>query len=217
MNGYYPMSVNIVPIKTEHIQQVVDVHMQAFPDFFLTFLGPRFLREFYASFSYEPTGIGFVAEDNEGGGIVGVVVGPLVPQGYFKRLLIKRWWAFCLASIGAVLKRPAVVKRLFRALFYRGESPPGPQRSLLSSIAVSPKVQGRGIGQALVERWVEEVKRRGHIGCYLTTDANDNDKINNFYQKLGWKIESTYTTPEGRVMNRYILDLPEKNERTGNE
>jgi ribosomal protein S18 acetylase RimI-like enzyme len=71
-------------------------------------------------------------------------------------------------------------------------------------------VQGRGIGRALVERWVEEVKRRGYTGCYLTTDANDNDKINNFYRKLGWKIESTYTTPEGRLMNRYILDLDGK-------
>jgi ribosomal protein S18 acetylase RimI-like enzyme len=204
------MGISIVPIKPEHIQQVVDIHVQAFPDFFLTFLGPKFLREFYDSFSSESTGIGFVAEDDETSGAVGVVVGPLIPEGYFKRLLIKRWWAFCLASISAILKRPVVVKRLLRALFYRGEPPQGAQRSLLSSIAVSPKVQGRGIGRALVERWVEEVKRRGYAGCYLTTDANDNDKINNFYRKLGWKIESTYATPEGRLMNRYILDFDGK-------
>jgi hypothetical protein len=63
-----------------------------------------------------------------------------------------------------------------------------------------------------VERWVEEVGRRGGTGCYLTTDAKNNNKVNNFYQKLGWKIESTYTTPEGRVMNRYIFDLPQNAE-----
>jgi len=209
------MDFNIVAIKAAHIQQIVDVHMQSFPNFFLTFLGPKFLREFYQSFLYDSAGIGFVAEDAQTGDALGVIVGPLVPDGYFKRLLKRRWWAFCLASTIAILKRPIIIKRLFRALFYRGESPSGSQRALLSSIAISPQSQGHGIGQALVRRWVEEVEHRGYSGCYLTTDANNNDKINSFYQKLGWKIESTYKTSEGRVMNRYILDLPEEAKKDG--
>ena len=28
-----------------------------------------------------------------------------------------------------------------------------------------------------------------------------------FYQKIGWKIEATYQTPEGREMNRYTYDF----------
>lgn len=209
------MAFNIVTIKNAHIQQIVDIHMQAFPEFFLAFLGPKFLREFYKSFLYDSAGIGFVAEDAETGGVIGAIVGPLVPDGYFKRLLKRRWWAFCFASVTAILKRPIIIKRLFRALFYRGESPSGPQRALLSSVAVSPQVQGHGIGQALVKRWVEEVQRRGGSGCYLTTDADNNEKVNSFYQKLSWKIESTYKTSEGRVMNRYVLDLPKKAKKDG--
>ena len=201
------MAIIITPLENKHLDKVVEVHMKAFPEFFLTFLGPRFLREFYKSFIYDNTGIGFVAKDSSTGSILGAVVGPLVPGGYFKRLLKKRWYAFCLASVSAILKRPTVIKRLFRALFYRGEAPSGPQRALLSSIAVSPDVQGQGVGQALVKKWVEEVQRRGGTGCFLTTDARNNDRINVFYQKLGWKIESSYTTPEGRIMNRYVLDF----------
>jgi ribosomal protein S18 acetylase RimI-like enzyme len=144
--------------------------------------------------------------------VLGAIVGPFVPTGYFKRLLRKRWYAFCLASTAAVLKRPTIIKRLFRALFYRGEAPAGQQRALLSSVAVSPKAQGQGIGQALVKRWVNEVRRCGGTGCYLTTDVENNEKVNSFYQNLGWRIESTYTTPEGRMMNRYIFDLPQKSE-----
>ena len=211
----HPIAFNIVAIKSTHIQQIVDVHMQAFPNFFLTFLGPRFLKEFYSSFTYDSAGIGFVAEDAETGEVIGAIVGPLIPEGYFKRLLKKRWWAFCLASISAVIKKPAVVKRLFRAVFYRGEAPTGNKRALLSSIAISPDYQNKGIGKILVERWMEEVRKRGALGCFLTTDADNNDKINCFYQRLGWKIESTYTTPEGRVMNRYVLDLPEKAKKDG--
>lgn len=204
------MAFEIVKIKAQHIGQVVDVHMKAFPKFFLTFLGPRFLKEFYGSFIYDQAGIGFVAVDTANGDVLGVVVGPFVPAGYFKRLLKKRWYAFCLASITAVLKKPAIIGRLFRAVFYRGEAPSGPVRALLSSIAVSPQTQGQGVGQALVKRWVEEVEHRGGTGCFLTTDALDNEGTNRFYQKLGWQIESTFVTPEGRKMNRYVFDLPPK-------
>lgn len=201
------MDTEIIPLKDLHLKQVVSVHLKAFPDFFLTFLGPGFLKVFYRSFVYDDTGIGFVAVDRQTDNVCGVIVGPLVPQGYFKRLLKKRWWAFCLASIKAVLKKPSVSKRLFRAVFYRGESPGGPPRALLSSIAVLPDVQQSGVGKMLVQKWIQEVSQRGGTGCFLTTDADQNEKVNAFYQKLGWKIESAYTTPEGRRMNRYVYDI----------
>lgn len=201
------MTYEIIKIKDQHIDKIVAIHMEAFPAFFLTFLGPRFLREFYRSFIYDSTGIGFVAQDSASGEVLGAVVGPFVPAGYFKRLLKKRWYAFCLASTAAILKKPTIIKRLLRAVFYRGDAPIGPQRALLSSIAVSPRTQGHGVGAALVQRWVEEVRQRGGKGCFLTTDAQNNEKVNKFYQKLGWRIESTYITPEGRAMNRYVLDL----------
>ena len=139
------MSIKITNLKQSDIKSVVDVHMKSFPDFFLTFLGPRFLKEFYTSFLVDDEGMGFVAVDEESNRIVGGIVGPVTPDGYFKRLLKRRWFAFCLASMTAVITRPTVIKRLFRAVFYRGESPQGPKRSLLSSIAVDPDFQGNRI------------------------------------------------------------------------
>jgi GNAT superfamily N-acetyltransferase len=197
--------ITVEPLASQDLDTVVRVHLQAFPSFFLSFLGPRFLREFYVSFLVDPAGIGFVASEREGQ-VLGAVVGPLNPQGYFKRLLRRRWWAFCLASVGAVGRNPACLKRLVRAVFYRGEAPSGPARALLSSIAVLPSAQGHGVGKALVQRWVEEARRRGAAGCYLTTDAEGNGDVNAFYQRVGWRLESAYVTPEGRRMNRYVLD-----------
>lgn len=204
------MALKIVEIAHKHISNIVDIHIKAFPDFFLTFLGPGFLKEFYKSFLHDEQGIGFVAIENDR--ILGAIVGPFKPAGYFKRLLLRKWYVFCFSSIGAVLRKPKVIKRLFRAVFYRGEAPEGGQRALLSSIAVAPDAQGRGIGQALVQKWTEEVKRRGGKGCYLTTDAENNEKVNRFYLNMDWKIESTFTTPEGRLMNRYVLDFPGKDQ-----
>jgi len=85
--------------------------IEAFPGFFLTFLGPGFLKEFYKSYLYDEQGIGFVAIEN--GRILGAIVGPFKPAGYFKRLLLRKWYAFCFAIIGAVLRKPKVIKRLF--------------------------------------------------------------------------------------------------------
>lgn len=208
------MGIRVEPLRAEHIDPAVEVHMSAFQEFFLTFLGPSFLREFYRSFLVDPAGIGFVAVDSDSGEVLGAVVGPATPGGYFGRLLKRRWWAFCLASVRAVLRRPSVVKRLARAIYYRGDAPDeqGPARALLSSIAVSPAAQGRGVGRALVETWMAEARRRGSRGAFLTTDAEENEAVNRFYQRLGWRLESTYATREGRRMNRYVVDFPQAQE-----
>ena len=201
------MDVKILPLTNQGIKEVVDIHMQAFPDFFLTFLGPGFLKEFYKSFLYDDQGIGFVAIENSR--ILGAIVGPFKPAGYFKRLLCRKWYAFCFASIGAVLKKPTIVKRLFGAVFYRGQAPQGKNRALLSSIAVSPDAQRKGVGKALVMKWHDAVGARGGKGAFLATDTENNNVVNSFYRNLGWKLESTYETPEGRKMNRYIYDFEE--------
>lgn len=197
----------LVPMRPKHIPAVVRTHLASFPGFFLSFLGPRFLREFYTAFLHEDTGIALVAEDAANGQVLGFVVGTTQPNGFFKRLLKRRWWAFCLASISTLLRQPASAPRIFRAIFYRGTAPQGLERALLSSIAVDPDAAGRGLGQALVESWVKEVRKCKAAGCYLTTDANDNEAVNRFYEKCGWSVESSYVTPEGRKMNRYVLDF----------
>jgi len=196
----------IKPLAPMHIEQSVNIHTKAFPNYFLSLLGPVFLNEFYANFLYDDKGVGFIACDREGR-LLGVVVGPIDPKGYFKRLLIRRWWAFGFSSLGAVVKNPRNALRLLRAIFYRGDSPPGPRRALLSSIAVSPDSQAVGIGKALLDEWMKEIKRRGAFGCYLATDADKNIAVNSFYKRLGWRIDSSYITPEGRRMHRYVYDF----------
>jgi len=127
------MNIEITSLSSSHIKSVADIHLKAFPNFFLSFLGPHFLYEFYESFLVDTQGVGYVALSSSGQ-VVGAIVGPVEPGGYFKRLLKRRWWKFCVASIAAVVQRPSCVPRLFRAVFYRGDAAEGPLRALLSSI-----------------------------------------------------------------------------------
>lgn len=197
--------INVVALTAAHLDDIVVVHLRAFPGFFLSSLGPRFLREFYAAFLVDKGAVALVAE-NEHGLVCGAVVGSTSPAGFFRRLLMRRWWAFLYASMDTVLRNPAVSARLIRAVWYRGEAPGDQDRALLSSIAVDPAKQGAGIGKQLIKEWLAEVRKRGCLGSYLTTDATHNDATNAFYCINGWKLESCYETREGRKMNRYVFD-----------
>jgi ribosomal protein S18 acetylase RimI-like enzyme len=55
-------------------------------------------------------------------------------------------------------------------------------RAYLSELVVSPKVQGKGVGQQLVEKVQEELKERG---CKIIISDVWKD-AEHFYVKLGW-------------------------------
>ena len=195
-------------LEAKDIEAAARLHRHAFPQFFLSSLGHSFLTEFYRGFLVESASVAKVVKD--GDQLVGVVVGTLDPAGFFSRLLKRRWFKFALAASGALLRKPSILPRLFRAVWYRGGSPIDRRRALLSSIAVSLELQRSGVGKLLVSSWLEEVRARGAAGAYLTTDAIGNDRVNRFYQKCGWTVESQFVTPEGRKMNRYIYDIIQK-------
>jgi GNAT superfamily N-acetyltransferase len=180
------------------------MHLAAFPGFFLSRLGPRFLREFYAGFVDDPGAVTAVAVA-EDGHVRGVVVGTLQPAGFFLRLLKRRWWAFAGASIAVVLRHPRRLPRLLGALRYRGAVPLEVSGALLSSICVAPDAQGAGVGRGLLTAFEEVVDNEG-LSAYLVTDRDDNDATNLFYISNGWRLAGSYTTPQGRAMNCYVHD-----------
>ena len=173
--------VAIRDLAREHLNAVVSLHMQAFPDFFLTFLGHSFIKQLYLAYCDDPTTIALVAVRDEGGEILGVVIGPLYPASFFKRILIRRWWRFASAATRAMLCKPSITPRVVRAVRYRGEAPDdGGERALLASIAVSPAVQGSGVGKQLIQKFLERVKAAGLRGAFLTTDARTTTQSTRF-------------------------------------
>jgi len=127
------------------IPQIVALHIAAFPGFFLTSLGPRFLRLLYAGFANEPKGICIAAEEK--GVIIGFAAGTTAPDVFFGRLLRRQGWRFAIAAIPGLLRNPGfVARKCFGALFYRGEQPTGlANAALLSSLAVSPAYEGKAL------------------------------------------------------------------------
>jgi ribosomal protein S18 acetylase RimI-like enzyme len=75
----------------------------------------------------------------------------------------------------------------------------------LMSLAVMRDSQGRGIGRQLVSAFLEISRKRQVDTVNLTTDVVDNDCANEFYRKMGFTCARAFATPEGRLMNEYIV------------
>lgn len=200
------MSHSCRPLRLADVGDVASLHQRAFPSFFLTRLGEPFLVQFYRGFIGDPTAVTAVAQD-DAGRLVGAVVGTLEPSGFFRRLLLRRWPAFVLASVRAVVQSPAAAPRLLRAVTYRGGVESGTGGALLSSICVDPALRGHGIGRRLITAWTEAASVGGASRAFLTTDAEDNATTLRFYESCGWTRDATFRTPEGRSMHRYQAAL----------
>jgi glycosyltransferase involved in cell wall biosynthesis/GNAT superfamily N-acetyltransferase len=207
MEASAPFAVTDYFARSE-VPAIAQMHMDAFPDYFMTSLGKHFLVQFYLAFTEDPSSVVSVARE-PGGRILGVAVGSAQPAGFFRRALVHRFTGFALAGLSAVLSNPGSVFRLVRGAMYRGDQPRGSGGALLSTIAVVPTYQGGGVGQAVLESWERNAVYKGATEAYLTTDSDKNVRVNHFYQKAGWSIDHQYKTREGRAMSRYRKSLPD--------
>ena len=198
------MTVEVRPMAAADVEAVVRVHLAAFPGFFLSFLGPSFLRELYRAILADDEGIAFTARDGER--VIGFVAGS-GSAGFYRRAARRRWLRFGLASAGALLRRPSIAPRLLRALYAPPETSAG--GALLMSLAVDPHSQSRGAGKRLTAAFVAEARRRGAQAVVLTTDRMANDAVNAFYLAQGFTVTGNYTTREGRAMNEYVKLIDE--------
>ena len=185
---------------------MVRVHLASFPGFFLSFLGPRFLRLYYSGICSASEGIAFVYL-NALGEPVGFVAGTANPRGFYSRLLKRDWLRFGLASLAAICRRPQTIRRIARAFFHPSENPVGDDVAGLFSIGVLPELQGTEAGKQLVLRFLEEARMKGCAKVFLTTDRDKNDRVNSFYHNLGFTVRRQYETPEGRRMNECWIEL----------
>ena len=189
------------PMRETDLDDVVRVHISAFSSFFLTFLGARFLREFYSFALFDQPGIAFVAEKENR--VVGLVVGSTEPAGFYRRAIRSRWFAFALASLPALTRKPSILMRLVRNFSKPKKAQEVSPDCELMSIAVSPGDAGRGIGRVLLDAFCSRAFAQGARCISLTTDSDNNHSVNRFYINNGFVLRRALTTPEGRRMNIY--------------
>ena len=199
-------SVVIRPMLDSEVEAVVEVHLRTFTGFFLSFLGRRFLVQLYRAIRSAPEGVVLVAAGEEG--IEGFVAGVTSQQSFYRRLVRKHWWRFAMSALGAAIRKPSVIPRLLRALRRPSDIEHSAVSAALMSIGVTPESEGRGIGGLLIESFCREMAARGVADICLTTDRDDNARAHRFYERHGFRMSTSFVTPEGRAMIEYVRALP---------
>lgn len=185
---------------------IVDIHLRSFQGFFLSFLGPSFLKQYYGNMVDSPFGLALVICRRDK--VVGFACGSDRMSGFYRDLLRTKWLQLSLAALPAVLRRPSTAVRLLRAAVTRpgrasGQRSPGE----LSSIAIHPDWEAGGLGKALLAAYIQEMKARGATELALSTDRDDNERVNAFYLHSGFSLAGVARTPEGRWLNKYSIKL----------
>lgn len=187
--------------KTEKqlIEDIVAIHLKAFPGFFLTFMGRGFLNQMYRSYC-EEAGSGLLAATIENQKTVGFLAFSGNMSGLYKHMIKKHLIAFAWYSAGAFFRKPAIFMRLLRAFLKPGESLRENEYVQLASIGVDPRFGARGVGSALIDELKRNVDFNHYAYISLETDAVDNEKTIRFYEKNGFVRNHEYATREGRRM-----------------
>ena len=191
------------------LPDIASTHKAAFKGFFLTQLGPAFLRGYYRTVLEYPGGILLVAIRDKS--VVGFAAGFIDPPGFYTALGKKRM-RLGLAALPWLIMHPANLVRAisnYRLTLEesRETDPEISQVAELSSIAVGPSSQGTGAGKRLLAAFVDAAKKSGAAKIMLTTDAAGNDATNQFYVRAGFTLARVIRRPYGRILNEYELDL----------
>ena len=190
---------------TRDSKQIAEIHIEAFPGFFLTFLGKGFLQHLYAGFiQHQDSGV-LIAKEGEQ--IFGFLAYSNDLSKFYSFLLKKYFIVFAWYGFIGAIKSPKSILRILRALSYATAAKQDEKYIEISSIAVDPKIQTKGIGSQNISSLVEKVQDTGVSIIRLETDSVGNDKANSFYQKNGFILELESITPEGRKMNHYVRTI----------
>ena len=151
---------------------------------------PRMVGHLYAApyvrFSGESS---FVVEDRAGVG--GYIVGALDTR-VFEAVLEDRWWPSLRPTYRDPSDKPPEKWTLDEIRAWQIHHPrPVPERVVGPypshlHINLLPRLQGQGLGRALIDIWVARLKALGSTGAHLGVDPA-NARALKFYAAVGWR------------------------------
>lgn len=188
----------------EIVDEVVKIHLDTFPGFFLTFLGKGFLKQLYKGYMEHEESNLIIAKD--GDELVGFIAYSSNISALYQYLIKKKLILFAWYSLLAFMKNPKILFRLLSAFGKSQEVIRKEKYIELASIGVKPEVKANGIGTLMIDFLKQNVDFDKYKYISLETDAKNNQYANNFYVKNGFVLARTYETKHGRMMNEYRFD-----------
>ena len=198
------MSIIVRDVLPTEINQVVEIHKNAFEDFFLTKLGSHFLETYYSAFFNAKDGIllGCYQDDK----LLGFMAATTLSRGFNKRLIKNNFFHFVKAGLILLFKKPFSLIRLYKnAAKTNGNEQDDGNYAELLSCGVNKNEQGKGIGQRLFDAAETKIKSMNpSVAVSMTTDYYNNEKTLLLYKKIGYEIMYEFVAYPNRKMYRLI-------------
>lgn len=197
--------MEVRPATKNDLDAIVNIHINAFQGFFLTKMGKRFLKLYYAIvLSYKNSLTLVCVQENK---TVGFVTGFFNPNGFYSYFSSQKK-RFIIPIAISLAKNPKLIKRILYNFKRVRNITEKDNQIELSSIAVHADMQGKSIGKILLGEFIHESKKYSPENIYLTTDAENNEPVNRFYAANGFMLEKQYLSQD-RLMNLYKLHMIE--------
>lgn len=200
------MTLEVNSISIDLIENITDLHLEAFDGFFLSELGREFLSTYYNTVRENDRGVLLGCfEDNK---LLGFCAATTLSEGFNKHLVKSNFLSFSKIGLFLLFTRPKALLRLLKN-FTKSDSSVSDdgQYAELLSIGVSPAAQGKGVGKKLLMALEEYLNEMNVSQLSLTTDFYDNEKTQNFYKGLGYEIMYDFVAYPDRRMYRLIKKI----------
>lgn len=212
----------IVRAKESDVRWIARQHRASLPPSFFASLGEPFLRVYYRGFLASPHATLLLAQRR---GPAGFLAGTTDDVAHV-RWITRRWWPrLLLSGVAALVTRPNVLMhfmktrarryvlallRLRRATAGRdGDAPrlgePG-RAATLTHIAVTSEARQAGVGQALVEAYLELCRDSCADRVTAVTRAGE-EGADGFYERLRWSACGGSRDIDGHEFHRWRCDL----------
>jgi ribosomal protein S18 acetylase RimI-like enzyme len=181
------------------LQQLADLHCSVMHTL-LSDLGLPIVRKYYQAARSDASVLGICAltSSNE---VIGWSVGSPDPVTINARLRQPLSW-FLVQMLKVAVTRPLVFKQLVSSVL--SSTVEMEKDSVeLTYIGVAAGHQGKGLGQALLNQFIEESRSKGYHSVVLSVEA-DNKTALTLYEKSGFRITRTFS--EGRFQ-RHRMEL----------
>lgn len=223
------MAVTVRPLAAADVGVTSALHEEVLNMEFLARAGTAFLRRYHRAWIDTDDALAIAAVD-EGGEVVGFLLGALRPAGHFRSMVRRHGPALAVSLVLAALARPSLGRELLttRVLRYArglarmawatvagrrpaGEVPVTPAAPALRTgevthVLVRPDLQGGGAGRALLEAAEAAARAAGLDELVLVTPPDLRGAVG-FYEHLGWQRAGELTSRSGEPFVRFRLPL----------
>lgn len=180
--------------RADDAPRLAELHATRMTEGFLSELGPRFLRILYRRVVASPDAFAFVVEEPLDGAVtvVGFAAGAPDVGALYRRFVLRDG---VIAGIAAAPRLVGSWRRVLETLRYPASTGDLPGAEILS-VAVDPRVTGRGVGTRVVEAATSEFRRRGVAAAKVVTGA-DNVAALALYTRCGFVRREQIAVHEG--------------------